>query len=175
MPTGAIRLFVMDVDGTLTDGQIHLGPEGTLWKSFHAHDGGAIGLLRQAGITPALVSGRRCAITERRATELSIREIRLGVSDKLANVQQLAATLGLDASSVAYMGDDFSDVPPLRWAGWSAAPANGTPEAHEAAKLSLNASGGAGAVREAIERLLRAQGEWEQLLRAPTGESEVRT
>lgn len=168
MPTGAIRLFVMDVDGTLTDGRIHLSADGTAWKSFDAHDGGAIALLRHAGIAAAIVSGRDCAITERRARELSVSEVRLGVSDKLSVTQELASALGLAADGVAYVGDDISDVPVLDWAGWSAAPANATPEAQAAADVVLRQRGGHGAVREAIEVMLRHEERWDEVLSAAT-------
>ncbi|MFO0934088.1 MAG: HAD family hydrolase [Planctomycetota bacterium] len=162
--TGGVRLFVMDVDGTLTDGTLTYGPDGGEWKSFHARDGMGVHLLHLAGIVPAIVTGRRSDIVERRAQELGIREVVQGVKDKAGEVRRLRTRLGLPAHAVAYVGDDLSDVPPMREAGFAAAPADAAPEVRQAATFVAGSAGGRGAVREAVEALLRREGRWDDVL-----------
>jgi 3-deoxy-D-manno-octulosonate 8-phosphate phosphatase (KDO 8-P phosphatase) len=161
---GTIRLFVMDVDGTLTDGTITYAADGQELKSFHARDGAGIKLLDPAGIVPAIVTGRSSAAVRRRAAELGIRELVEGTNDKLVAVDEMRRRLGLDWPEVAFVGDDLTDIPPMRSAGFSAAPADAAPEVRRIAAYVCQAAGGRGAVREAIEHLLRAMGAWERLL-----------
>jgi 3-deoxy-D-manno-octulosonate 8-phosphate phosphatase (KDO 8-P phosphatase) len=170
--TGAgvrVRLFVMDVDGTLTDGTITYAEDGTEWKSFHARDGMGINLLPLADIVPAIVTGRRSEIVARRSKELGITEVHQGVKDKAGLVRSLRDRLGVEAAEVAYVGDDLSDLPPMREAGWSAAPADSAPEVRRAATFVCSNPGGRGAVREAIEALLQREGRWEAVLHALEG------
>lgn len=161
---GGVRLFVMDVDGTLTDGTLTYGPDGSEWKSFHARDGMGVHLLHLAGIVPAIVTGRRSDIVDRRAQELGIREVVQGAKDKAAEVRALRARLGIAAGGVAYVGDDLSDVPPMREAGFAAAPADAAPEVRQAATFVAANPGGRGAVRDAVEALLRREGRWDAVL-----------
>ena len=160
----SIRLFIMDVDGTLTDGTITYTADGVELKSFHARDGAGIKLLPPLGITPAIVSGRSSAATQRRAGELGIEIVVEGVSDKLPVVDEIRNKLGLEWAEVAFIGDDLTDIPPMRSAGFSAAPADAAPEVRRIATFVCTTVGGRGAVREAIENLLRAQGSWEDVL-----------
>ncbi len=160
-----VRLFVMDVDGTLTDGTItYSDDDGTEWKSFHARDGAGIKLLAHAGIVAAVVSGRESPAVVRRAKELGIAELSQGVTDKAAAVRALRERLGVPPRAVAYVGDDLSDLPPMREAGFSAAPADAAPEVKAAATYVCSLPGGRGAVREAIETLLKREGRWEAVI-----------
>ncbi len=159
-----IRLFVMDVDGTLTDGTITYTADGLELKSFHARDGAGIKFLPLANITPAIVSGRASAATQRRAAELGIETVVEGVADKLPVVDRLRRERNLTWEEVAFIGDDLTDIPPMRSAGFSAAPADAAPEVRSIATYVCSLGGGRGAVREAIENLLRAQGAWDQVL-----------
>ena len=168
-PSAPIRLFVMDVDGTLTDGTITYGEDGGEWKSFHSRDGLGIKLLPLARITPALVSGRTSKPTARRAKELGIEIVKQGVKDKAAAVEEIRVALGFSPGEVAYMGDDLSDLGAMRAAGFAAAPADADPEVLRVAGYVCRLPGGRGAVREAIEALLRAQGRWEGVMRAAGG------
>lgn len=166
-----IRLFAMDVDGTLTDGRITYTADGIELKSFHARDGAGIKLLRDIGIEPAICSGRDSAATARRAEELGIRLVHQGVGDKLGRLEALCRELGLELSEAAFIGDDLSDAAPMRAAGWSAAPADAAPEVLALADHVCKLPGGRGAVRDAIEALLRLEGLWDEVLRqqsAPT-------
>lgn len=113
-----IKLFAMDVDGTLTDGGIILHGSGGESKRFDVQDGLGIVRLQAAGVEVAFVSGRRSPATLRRAEDLGVRVCRQGVKDKLAALQDLAKDRGLRPSEVAFVGDDLNDVACLRWAGW---------------------------------------------------------
>jgi 3-deoxy-D-manno-octulosonate 8-phosphate phosphatase (KDO 8-P phosphatase) len=159
----------MDVDGTLTDGAITYAEDGTEWKSFHSKDGLGIKLLAMAGIEAAIVTGRSSAVVARRAKELGIREVVQGAGDKVAAVRRLRERLGVPATAVAYAGDDLSDLPAMRAAAFSAAPADAAPEVRGAATFVSRLGGGRGAVREAIEALLRREGRWERVLAAFEG------
>ena len=164
-PAPPIRLFVMDVDGTLTDGTITYTADGVELKSFHARDGAGIKLLPDAGIIPAIVSGRSSAATQRRAKELGITHVVEGVHDKLPHVDEMRRKLDLPWEAVAFMGDDLTDIPPMLRSGFSAAPKDAAPEVRRIATYVSSHEGGRGAVRDAIETLLRRQGAWENVLR----------
>lgn len=154
----------MDVDGTLTDGRLTLGSDGGEWKSFHARDGMGVHLLHLAGIRPAIVTGRRSSVVARRAAELGIEDVVQGARDKAAEVRALRQRHGIVAQAVAYVGDDLSDLPPIREAGFSAAPADAAPEVVRAATFVAQSPGGRGAVREAVEAVLRRDGRWDEVL-----------
>ncbi len=154
----------MDVDGTLTDGTFTYGAEGAEWKRFHAKDGLAVKVLPEVGIQTALISGRSSDAVRRRAAELKIEEVHLGVDDKLGVLQGIAARHGLDLSETAFVGDDLSDIPAMRAAGWSAAPADAAPEVRETATFVARRNGGQGAVRDVIEHLLQREGLWDRVL-----------
>lgn len=160
----SIRLFAMDVDGTLTDGTFSYADDGSESKTFHAHDGLAVKVLPEVGVTTALISGRSSDAVRRRAAELRVAEVHLGVDDKAAVLREVAERLGIPLESAAFMGDDLSDIPPMRLAAWSAAPANAAHEVLEAATFVSRREGGHGAVRDAIEHMLKAQGSWDEVL-----------
>lgn len=159
-----IRLFVMDVDGTLTDGTLTYGPDGSELKSFHSKDGAGIKLLRVVGVTPAIISGRESVPTARRARELGIDEVQQGIEDKAGALEELCERLGVSLAETAFVGDDLSDLPPMRLCGFSAAPSDAAAEVLEEATFVSDRPGGRGAVREAIEALLRGDGRWNDVL-----------
>jgi 3-deoxy-D-manno-octulosonate 8-phosphate phosphatase (KDO 8-P phosphatase) len=125
-----------------------------------------IHLLVLAGVLPAIVTGRRSAVVERRAKELGVTEVHQGVKDKGGLVRGLRERLGIPALEVAYVGDDLSDLPPMREAGFSAAPADAAVEVRRAATFVCTMPGGRGAVREAVEALLHREGRWDAVLAA---------
>jgi 3-deoxy-D-manno-octulosonate 8-phosphate phosphatase (KDO 8-P phosphatase) len=155
-----LEWLVLDVDGVLTDGRLHVSADGELFKSFDVRDGLAIKLAQAGGITVGLLSARSSEIVERRAAEVGIAEIIQGSDDKGAALGQLLARRGLDAAAVAYMGDDLQDLSALAVAGLSAAPADAAAEVRAAVDYATAAAGGRGAVRELVERLLVARGSW---------------
>ncbi len=151
---GRIRLLVLDVDGTMTDGKFYVDGGGGEFKRFDARDGMGIALLRRAGVRTAFISGRRSTATEARARELGVDLLFNGVREKLPVLTGLLAELGIPADEVAYMGDDVNDVDCLRAVGLSFAPSDAAREAKAAAWTVTSARGGEGAVREAAELIL---------------------
>ena len=156
----ALAWLVLDVDGVLTDGRLHFGAEGELIKSFHVRDGLAVKLAQAAGLEVAVLSARSSAIVARRAAEIGIDEVIQGREDKAAAFAALLERRGIAAAAVAYLGDDLQDLPVLRRAGLSAAPADAVAEVRSAVDYVTGARGGEGCVRELVERLLGARGAW---------------
>jgi len=164
-----IRLVALDVDGVLTDGGIYLGASEEL-KRFEAKDGAGIAMLRKAGLTVALITGRQSTLVERRAKELNITEVHQGVKDKVEVLREVCQRLSIAADQVAYMGDDLPDMAALRWAGVGAAPADAVAEVQSAARWVSTKCGGGGAVRELAEAVLKAHGTWGKTVQAFEGE-----
>lgn len=150
-----IKLLVMDVDGTLTDGRIYIGAQGEVMKAFNVRDGYAIAhLLAEKGITPVIITGRNSEIVAQRAKELSIRELYQGVSNKLEKLQAVAASYGAAAEEIAFIGDDLNDLPCIQYCGLTACPADAVPQVLEAVDYVCAHNGGRGAVREFIDRIV---------------------
>jgi len=160
----ALACLVLDVDGVLTDGAIHVGPEGELFKSFHVRDGLAIRLAQAAGLEVAILSARDSEIVRRRAAELGIAEVLQGRADKGAALRELLERRAFAPETVAVLGDDLPDLPALALAGLSAAPSDAAPEVRAAVDHVTDAAGGRGCVRELVERLLVARGAWQAAL-----------
>jgi 3-deoxy-D-manno-octulosonate 8-phosphate phosphatase (KDO 8-P phosphatase) len=154
----AIRLFAMDVDGILTDGTVHVSSDGTESKSFSILDGMGLVRLGKHGIATAWISGRLSGATTVRATELKIPHLVQGRVDKITALRELAATLGLDAAQIVYMGDDDIDAPALRWAGIGVSVPDAMPAAISASGYITRRPAGRGAVREVCEHILAAHG-----------------
>ena len=149
-----IRALFLDVDGVLTDGRIYLDGRGHELKVFNTKDGHGMRKAEAAGIILCWISGRTSPATARRARELGVPYCFQGVRDKLARLEALRRRLGISAAETAAMGDDEPDIPMFEAAGLSACPADAVPAAKKAADLVLKRSGGHGAVREFIERIL---------------------
>jgi 3-deoxy-D-manno-octulosonate 8-phosphate phosphatase (KDO 8-P phosphatase) len=155
-----IKLLLFDVDGVLTDGSIVINGDGTESKQFNIRDGAGIVWAQRAGLSVGLLSARLADATTVRATQLGIRTVVQGASDKLAGYERILRDAGLTDQEVGYMGDDLQDLPVLRRAGFSAAPADAAPEVRAAVQWVSASGGGRGAAREWIEHVLRAQGRW---------------
>jgi 3-deoxy-D-manno-octulosonate 8-phosphate phosphatase (KDO 8-P phosphatase) len=160
----ALRLVLTDVDGVLTDGTILVLPDGREAKSFHTRDGLGMVLARRAGLKMGLLSGRSSESVAVRAAELGLDVVRQGVSDKRAVFQEILREQGLAAPEVAYMGDDVNDLAVLTEVGLSAAPADAPFEVRAQAFMVTDARGGQGCLREFLEAILKARGQWESLL-----------
>ena len=163
-----VRLLLMDCDGVLTDGTIFFlpAPDGAVaeTKGFDCHDGIALKWIREAGIDTGVITGRGGLAVRERARSSAMRYLVEGRTDKLASFEEILADAGLDASQVAYVGDDLTDLPLLRRAGLAVGPANSRPEVLEAVHWRTPSRGGQGAIRDVVELLLKAQGRWEQVL-----------
>lgn len=151
-----IKLFVMDVDGTLTDGRINMGVEGELFKSFNIRDGYGINeMLPAHGIVPAIITGRTSQIVANRARELHITELYQGKHDKLDTLRSLMEKYHCSKENVAYIGDDILDLVCMRECGLVGCPADACSEVKQIAHYVCAARGGEGAVREFIEHVIR--------------------
>jgi 3-deoxy-D-manno-octulosonate 8-phosphate phosphatase (KDO 8-P phosphatase) len=159
-----IKLLLMDCDGVLTNGELLLMGNGEEQKSFNVRDGLGLELWRQAGLKSGIISGRRAAAVERRAQELRIDYLRQGSQDKLSDFQSLLKLSGINDNEVAFIGDDLNDIPLLRQAELAIAVGDAAQEVKQVAHYVTKVSGGEGAVREAIEFILRAQGRWNELI-----------
>lgn len=160
---GRIRVVLLDVDGVLTDGRIHMSSRGDEGRSFHSRDGLGVRLGQQAGLTFGIISGRRSEVVTGRATELDITEIHQGVGDKIACLDGILARLDVADEAVCYIGDDIVDVAVMRRVGLAAAPSDAAAEARDAADFVTASAGGRGAVREVVDLLLRASGKWKEV------------
>lgn len=161
-----IRLLVLDVDGVLTDARLVLGPGGEEYKHFCARDGIGIKLAQRAGIEVAFMSARESEVVSRRAEMLGVREVHQGKRRKLDSLLRLAERLGIPLSDVAYVGDDVIDIPPISRVGLGVAVADACEDLKHAAAFVAAAPGGGGAVRETVEAILRARGDWDENLRS---------
>ncbi len=152
-----VQLLVLDVDGVLTDGRLYYGPRGEALKVFNVKDGSGIKAVAAAGITVAIISGRRSAAVARRARELGIRHVTQGADDKLAALNKLLKSQSLSPEQCACVGDDTPDAPILRAAGLAIAVADAHRDALAEADLVTARAGGHGAVREVCDWLLDAR------------------
>lgn len=159
-----ITVLVLDVDGVLTSGNVVYSDTGQELQAFHAHDGAGLALWRKAGHRSAIVTGRGSKALERRAGELNIDPVMQQVRDKAAALAEVLAKLGVPADRVAVVADDLPDLPMMRQAGVSFAVGDAVLEVQSAADVTTGAAGGRGAVREAVEWLLRSQGRWDGLM-----------
>jgi len=160
----ALRLLLSDVDGVMTDGTVLLLPDGGEAKAFHIRDGLGIVLAHAAGLRTGLLSGRSSESVARRAAELQMAVVRQGVADKAAALREILAQERLEPHQIAYVGDDLNDLPVMSEVGLTAAPADAPFEVRAAAFMVLSAPGGRGCLREFVEAILRARGDWDQVV-----------
>lgn len=151
-----VSILFMDVDGTLTDGRIHISASGEIFKSFHVRDGYGIRMiLPQNQIIPVIMTGRTSEIVTRRAEELGICHIYQGVDDKAACVRGVSAALGISLLNAAFIGDDLNDLPGMALCGVKGCPADAVGGVKEQCDFISQNPGGQGAVREFIDWLIR--------------------
>jgi 3-deoxy-D-manno-octulosonate 8-phosphate phosphatase (KDO 8-P phosphatase) len=156
----AMRALCLDVDGVLTDGRVYYGGAGEPLRAFHIQDGLAIEAFQRCLGPVIILTGKTSQAVAARARELDIRHVIQGSGDKLADLAALLRQLNLRLDEIAAIGDDLPDLPVLTRCGYPIAVANAVDEIKAVARLVTSRGGGAGAVREAIEHLLRAAGKW---------------
>ena len=165
---GKIQLLLMDVDGVLTNGRLYNvpNPEGKMaeTKGFDSQDGIGLQWLNWKGIKTGVISGRLSPATEERARQCKMAYVYQGHIEKIPILLEILADAKIDASQVAYIGDDFTDIVIMRRVGLAIATANAREEVKRAAHHVTQAPGGEGAVREVVELLLKAQGRWQEIL-----------
>ncbi len=165
-PTSAqsVELLVLDVDGVLTNGTIALDDDGRELKQFNVRDGAGLRIWMRLGGKVAIITGRSGQALRHRAEELGIRDVRQGVKDKGAELEALLDHLELEPAQAAAMGDDLPDLAMLRRVGFPIAVSDAAAEVRDAASYVTTLGGGQGAVREAIEHLIRARGAWDEVM-----------
>jgi 3-deoxy-D-manno-octulosonate 8-phosphate phosphatase (KDO 8-P phosphatase) len=167
-----IKLFLMDVDGTLTDGGVCLiGPLGTQqrdpasvteMKIFNAQDGQGLSLAHTMGIRTGFITGRHSPAVEQRAIELNVGFVRLGQATKTHAYEECMRLAGVIEEEIAYLGDDLPDIPLAKRSGLGVCVADGAPELKQVCHYVTQRRGGRGAAREVIELILKSQGRWEE-------------
>jgi 3-deoxy-D-manno-octulosonate 8-phosphate phosphatase (KDO 8-P phosphatase) len=197
-----IKLLLFDVDGVLTDGKLYIfpAPAGTAQstlqqaakyadqggfglasqslleaKGFHAHDGTGISLARLAGIKTGLITKRVSETVALRARDLRLEHVKQGIQDKLSALQEILKQEGLRPSEAAFVGDDVIDLPAMRNCGLAIAVANARREVKQEAHYVTPHAGGDGALRDAVEYILKAQGKWKRVVEDYIGERSPRT
>lgn len=166
-----IRCLVLDVDGVLTKGDITYISSGEELKTFHAKDGMGLAIAHAMGLQTAIITGRTSPIVERRAKELKISYVQMGSHNKSAGLQKVLDTLQVAPQEVAYMGDDLNDLGVMSRVGLAMTPQDGVAEIKDIAHYICQANGGEGAVREAVEYILKREGLWEEAVRKYREES----
>lgn len=155
-----IKLLVLDVDGTMTDGGVYYDDNGNETKKFAIKDGAAIVLAHAAGLQLMICTGRECPAVRRRATELKVEHLHQNVKDKKSFLAGFMAENGLTAENVAYCGDDLNDLAAMSLCGFVTCPADACAEVRHRADYICPQKGGEGAVRGAVERILKDSGRW---------------
>ena len=161
-----IKVAFFDVDGVLTDGGLYMSEHGETLKRFNTLDGHGLKMLQKAGITPAVITGRDSLPLRNRLAALGITHAHYGTEDKRPAAEATLKTLGLGWAQVAAMGDDWPDLPVMRRAAFSCAPANAHAEVKAISDYITSTQGGHGATRELCDLLLVASGRYAQLLEA---------
>lgn len=159
-----VRLLALDVDGVLTDGRLYFAEDGQELKTFDTQDGHGIKMLMNAGVACAIITGRNTQLVARRAKNLGVTHLMQGREDKLVALRELAAQLGIPLQQIAYVGDDWPDLPAIRAAGLGVAVANAHQELRVHADYVTRLDGGRGAVREVCDLLLNAQDRYDAAL-----------
>lgn len=154
-----VKLFVMDVDGTLTDGKVYMGHNGEVMKAFSVKDGyGIRNILLPKGIRPVIITGRNSEILNRRCAEIGIVDVYQNIDDKLAVLEKLCKNYNISFAEIAYIGDDLNDMScmmkVLEYKGLIGCPADATNEVKNVATYVCKKNGGDGAVREFIEYIV---------------------
>lgn len=151
-----IKIIIMDVDGTLTDGKINMGNSGEIFKSFDVKDGYAIKhILPENNIIPMIITGRKSQITENRAKEIGIQEIYQGIENKLELLENICDKHNIKPVNIAYIGDDLNDLGIMQVVGIAACPANASVQVKNISKYISDKNGGDGAVRDFIEWIVK--------------------
>ena len=159
-----IRLIALDVDGIMSDGRLYFSASGDELKAFNILDGLGLKQLMQAGITVAVITGRRSPLTEKRMSDLGIPHLMQGREDKKVALLELIRDMNLEPEQIAYMGDDIIDIPVLRRVGLSACVPEAPDEVRREVDMITRNRGGDGAAAEFIEFILREAGHWPGLM-----------
>jgi 3-deoxy-D-manno-octulosonate 8-phosphate phosphatase (KDO 8-P phosphatase) len=165
MATAKLKLLLMDVDGVLTDGSIIVDSHGTELKRFHVRDGAGMVAWSKLGLKLGIITGRPSPITVLRAAELRVDYIeQCPAMGKVTALENICAKAGVEPAAIAFIGDDLADLPVLTRVGYPIAVADAVAEVTSVARYVTQAPGGRGAVRDAIEHLLKSMGRWDEVV-----------
>lgn len=159
-----IKLVILDVDGVMTDGRIVIDDNGLEQRNFDIKDGFGVVALQMTGVEVAIITSKKSGSVRHRAEELKIKRFHEGIRKKTEPYEQILAEMGITDAQVAYVGDDLVDLAMMKRVGLPIAVADAVDEVREAAAYVTRARGGHGAVREAAEMILKAQGKWDAIL-----------
>lgn len=159
-----IKLLLLDVDGVMTDGKLYFSNNGEELKAFHILDGLGIKQLQASGVKVGIVTGRESQLVANRARELNVGIVIQKSPDKRESLESLARQEGLGLQQIAFIGDDYPDLPALCAVGLRLTVANAHPEVVDRCHWQSSKNGGEGAVREACDMLMRAQGSYQSAL-----------
>lgn len=159
-----IRLAIFDVDGVMTDGRVIINDQGVETRFFDIKDGFGVVALQQSGIEAAIISTKQSESVARRAKELRIEMLYMGVRKKLEKYEEILREKGLTDAEVCYVGDDLVDLPLMKRVGLAVAVADAVDEVKAHAHYVTDRKGGKGAVREACELILKAQEKWDRVV-----------
>lgn len=159
-----IKILVLDVDGTLTDGKLYMDDKDNALKAFNVRDGFAIVNWLKLGGEMAIITGKSSNIVERRAKELGIKYVVQGSKNKTQDLKKILERLNLSFENVAYMGDDLNDIGLMKKIALPACPHDAVLEVLEICKFISNKNGGEGAVRDLLEHIMKANGMWKKVL-----------
>ena len=160
-----IKLVLLDVDGTLTDGGIYRGNNGEELKRFNVKDGYAIVNAQKLGIEFGIITGRKSELVEIRSNELKIKYLYQGISEKTVILEEIMQKTGLKKEEIAYMGDDLNDILIMKQSGLTGAPRDAADEVIQIVDFVSGKNGGSGAVKEFVEYILKKDGKWETFLK----------
>ena len=159
-----VKLVILDVDGVMTDGRIVIDDNGLEQRNFDIKDGLGVVALQMTGVEVAIITSKKSGSVRHRAEELKIKRFHEGIRKKTEPYEQILAEMGIGDAQVAYVGDDLVDLAMMKRVGLPIAVADAVDEVREAAAFVTRARGGHGAVREAAEMILKAQGKWDAIL-----------
>ena len=149
-----ISLFIMDVDGTLTNGKIHLSDNGEIFKTFSVKDGTAIKILKKNNILTAFLTGRYSKIVDYRASELGVDMVFQSVTNKLKKIKKIAFDLNISLKNIAFVGDDLNDLEAMKYVGYKFTMRDGTKELKEVANYISPRLGGDSVIRDIVDNYL---------------------
>lgn len=164
-----MKYWVLDVDGTMTDGGLYYDEQGNETKKFCTKDAAGFFAAHRLGSKIIVLTGRECAATTRRMTELKVDHLCQNVSDKVAFLAAFMKEHRIDRGEIGYIGDDLNDLAPMKLCGFVGCPADACPEVKAIADYISPVKGGRGAVRDVIEHYLRETGEWKEAISAVYG------
>lgn len=156
-----IKMIIMDVDGTLTDGSLLILPDGEELKSYNVKDGAGILLAHLAGLRTGIITGKTSKALEKRAKKLKISDLYQGILNKIEVLSEILDKNEFKPEQIAYIGDDLGDLEVIKTVGFAGAVADAHPEIKKHSHFICNKTGGKGAVREFIEFILEAQDKWQ--------------